>query len=143
MFTELTKIDRSELESRLVQSLTERGIDPGLLKQTLGDGVPVEELMLGVIEDAIREAAEANRESFRARQRKGIQDAISRGTPIGRPSRKDDKKFAEVLELYEDRQMTGDQAAKRLHIARGTFYRWVKEAHDAARVEKEEEAPAE
>lgn len=128
MFTELTKIERSDLESRLEQSLTERGIDPGLLTQTLGEGVPLKELMLGVIEEAIHEAAAANRESFRARQRKGIQDAIERGMPIGRPSRKDEKKFAEVLALYEDRQMTGDQAAKRLHIARGTFYRWVKEA---------------
>lgn len=141
LFTELTKIDRSELEDRLEQGLSERGIDPGLLTQTLGEqGVPVRELMLGVIEDAIREAAEANRESFRARQRKGIRDAISRGTPIGRPSRKDDKKFAEVFALYEDRQVTGDEAAKRLHVARGTFYRWVKEARAA---EKKEETPAE
>ncbi len=128
LFTELTKIERSDLESRLEQSLTERGLDPELLAQTLGEGVPLKELMLGVIEEAIHEAAAANRESFRARQRKGIQDAIERGMPIGRPSRKDEKKFAEVLALYEDRQMTGDQAAKRLHVARGTFYRWVKEA---------------
>lgn len=135
LFTELTKIDRSELQSRLEQSLTERGIDPGLLKETLGEKVPVEELMLNVIEDAIREAAEVNRESFRARQRKGIQDALNRGTPIGRPSRKDEKKFSEILALYEDHQMTGDQAAKRLRVARGTFYRWVKEAREASKTE--------
>ncbi len=136
LFTELTKLDRSDLEKLLAQSLSDRGIDTALLTQTLGETVSIRDLMIGVIEDALREAADANRESFRARQRKGIQDAIDRGTPIGRPSRKDEKKFAEVLALYEDRQMTGDQAAKRLHVARGTFYRWVKEAHDAAAEEK-------
>lgn len=92
LFTELTKLDRSDLEKLLAQSLSDRGIDTALLTQTLGETVSIRDLMIGVIEDALREAADANRESFRARQRKGIQDAIDRGTPIGRPSRKDEKK---------------------------------------------------
>lgn len=127
LFTELNKIDRPEIWKRLEQSLRERGIDPAVLKQTIGEGVAVEDLLASVLEELIDDAAEANRESFRARQRKGMADARSKGVPIGRPSQKDAAMFAAVKAMYEDRQITGQEAANRLGVARGTFYRWLKE----------------
>lgn len=127
LFTELNKIDRPEIWKRLEQSLRERGIDPAVLKQAIGEGVAVEDLLASVLEELIDDAAEANRESFRARQRKGMADAQSKGVPIGRPSQKDAAMFAAVKAMYEDRQITGQEAANRLGVARGTFYRWLKE----------------
>lgn len=130
LFTELSKIDRPEIWRRLERSLRERGLDPAVLQERLGDDVAVEDLLAGVIEELLGDAAEANRESFRARQRKGIADAQSKGVPIGRPSQKDEQLFREVCDLYNDRQLTGAEAAKRLGVARGTFYRWIKEAQE-------------
>ena len=71
---------------------------------------------------------DANRESFRARQRKGFEQAQAAGKSVGRPSRKSPEAFAQVRRMYEAHEISGAQAADLLGVARGTFYRWLKES---------------
>lgn len=73
LFTELKKIQDNDIEQTLTAKLEARGIDPSILQQELGGTeVTVEQLISEVVEGLIAQAADANRESFRARQRKGF-----------------------------------------------------------------------
>lgn len=134
LFTELKKIQDNDIEQTLTAKLEARGIDPSILQQELGDTeVTVEQLISEVVEGLIAQAADANRESFRARQRKGFEQAHAAGKSVGRPSRKSPESFRQVQQMYEMHEISGTQAAALLGVARGTFYRWLKEAHEGAR----------
>lgn len=133
LFTELKKIQDNDIEQTLTAKLEARGIDPSILQQELGDTeVTVEQLISEVVEGLIAQAADANRESFRARQRKGFEQAQAVGKSVGRPSRKSPESFRQVQQMYETHEISGTQAAALLGVARGTFYRWLKEAHEGA-----------
>ena len=73
LFTELKKIQDDDIEHALEERLKARGLDPAILHQSLGGSdVTVEELISDVVDGLIAKAVDANRESFRARQRKGF-----------------------------------------------------------------------
>ena len=85
LFTELKKIQDNDIEQTLAEKLEARGIDPSILQQELGGTeVTVEQLISEVVEGLIAQAADANRESFRARQRKGFEQAQAAGKSVGR-----------------------------------------------------------
>ena len=124
LFTELKKIQDNDIEQTLAEKLEARGIDPSILQQELGGTeVTVEQLISEVVEGLIAQAADANRESFRARQRKGFEQAQA-------ASRKSPESFRQVQQMYETHEISGTQAAALLGVARGTFYRWLKEAQE-------------
>lgn len=123
LFTELKKIQDNDIEQTLAEKLEARGIDPSILQQELGGTeVTVEQLISEVVEGLIAQAADANRESFRARQRKGFEQAQA--------ARKSPESFRQVQQMYETHEISGTQAAALLGVARGTFYRWLKEAQE-------------
>ena len=129
LFTELKKIQDDDIEQALEERLKARGLDPAILHQSLGGSdVTVEELISDVVDGLIAQAVDANRESFRARQRKGFEQAQAAGKSVGRPSRKSPAAFAQVRRMYEAHEISGAQAADLLGVARGTFYRWLKES---------------
>ena len=129
LFTELKKIQDDDIEQALEERLKARGLDPAILHQSLGGSdVTVEELISDVVDGLIAQAVDANRESFRARQRKGFEQAQAAGKSVGRPSRKSPEAFAQVRRMYEAHEISGAQAADLLGVARGTFYRWLKES---------------
>lgn len=133
LFTELKKIKENDIEQTLTEKMEERGLDPTILQQSIaGSDVTVEQLISEVVEGLIAQAADANRESFRARQRKGFEQAQAAGKAVGRPSRKSPEAFRQVQQMYETHEISGTQAAALLGVARGTFYRWLKEAQDGA-----------
>lgn len=133
LFTELKKIKENDIEQTLTEKMEERGLDPAILQQSIaGSDVTVEQLISEVVEGLIAQAADANRESFRARQRKGFEQAQAAGKAVGRPSRKSPEAFRQVQQMYETHEISGTQAAALLGVARGTFYRWLKEAQDGA-----------
>ena len=130
LFTELKKIQDDDFEQALEERLKARGLDPAILHQSLGGSdVTVEELISDVVDGLIAQAVDANRESFRARQRKGFEQAQAAGKSVGRPSRKSPAAFAQVRRMYEAHEISGAQAADLLGVARGTFYRWLKESN--------------
>ena len=129
LFTELKKIQDDDIEQALEERLKARGLDPAILHQSLGGSdVTVEELISDVVDGLIAQAVDANRESFRARQRKGFEQAQAAGKSVGRPSRKSPAAFAQVRRMYEAHEISGAQAADLRGAARGTFYRWLKES---------------
>lgn len=130
LFTELQKIRQENVHERLEERLRARGIDPSILGQELGRGITVEDLLSDVVDELIAEAADANRESFRARQRKGFRQAQAEGRAVGRPTRRTDTEFLRVKAMYEEKEISGAEAANMLGIARGTFYRWLKETSE-------------
>ena len=83
LFTELKKIQDNDIEQTLTAKLEARGVDPSILQQELGDTeVTVEQLISEVVEGLIAQASDANRESFRARQRKGFEQAQAAGKSV-------------------------------------------------------------
>ena len=130
LFTELKKIKDDDIQTVLVERMQARGLDPAILQQTLCGKLTVEQLISDVVEELIDEAATANRESFRARQRKGFEQAQAGGKAVGRPSRKSQESFEHVRRMYEAHEISGAHAAHMLGIARGTFYRWLKESSE-------------
>ncbi len=127
LFTELKKIKDDDIEAILAERVKARGLDPAVLQQSLAGKLTVEQLISDVVEELIGEAADANRESFRARQRKGFEQAQAGGKAVGRPSRRSDETFEQVRRMYEAHEISGAHAAQMLGVARGTFYRWLKE----------------
>lgn len=127
LFTELKKIKEDDIQTALMTQMQARGLDPTILQQKLCGKLTVEELISDIVEELIDEAATANRESFRARQRQGLEQAQANGKPIGRPTRKSPESFEQVRQMYETHEISGAQAAQLLGVARGTFYRWLKE----------------
>ena len=110
LFTELKKIQDNDIEQTLAEKLEARGIDPSILQQELGGTeVTVEQLISEVVEGLIAQAA---------------------GKSVGRPSRKSPESFRQVQQMYETHEISGTQAAALLGVARGTFYRWLKEAQE-------------
>ena len=87
LFTELKKIQDDDIEQALEERLKARGLDPAILHQSLGGSdVTVEELISDVVDGLIAQAVDANRESFRARQRKGYVQAQAAGKAGGPPA---------------------------------------------------------
>lgn len=127
LFTELKKIKEEDIQTALMTQMQARGLDPTILQQKLCDKLTVEELISDIVEELIDEAATANRESFRARQRQGFEQAQANGKQVGRPTRKSPESFEQVRRMYETHEISGAQAAQLLGVARGTFYRWLKE----------------
>lgn len=135
LFTELKKIQENDIEQTLTKQIMARGLNPAILRQSIaGSDVTVEQLISEVVEGLIAQAADANRESFRARQRKGFEQAQAAGKAVGRPSRKSPEAFRQVQQMYETHEISGTQAAALLGVARGTFYRWLKEAQESVAV---------
>ena len=127
LFTELGKISEEEIPEELRQALIARGLDPALLEERLSGDVTLRALAADVLEALVARAAEANREEFRARQRIGMEQALEQGKAIGRPSVRSDERFIEVRDMYREHEISGQEAADRLGVSRGTFYRWLKE----------------
>ena len=46
---------------------------------------------------------------------------------IGRPTRKQDKRFRKVKDMYLAQEVTGQEAARLLGVAPSTFYRWLRQ----------------
>lgn len=127
LFTELGKISEEEISEALRQALIARGLNPALLEERLSGDVTLQALASDVLETLVARAAEANREEFRARQRIGMEQALEQGKAIGRPSVRSDERFIEVRDMYREHEISGQEAADRLGVSRGTFYRWLKE----------------
>lgn len=143
LFTELEKIERKDVKCLLDAALRVRLGNPELLHERLEEAdATIEEVLCDVVLALLDNAAQANRESFRARQRKGFQDALEQGRRIGRPSQREDGEFARVRHLYQYERIGGQAAADMLGVSRGTFYRWLKEAKDREREQEREQERA-
>ena len=69
--------------------------------------------------------AEPGRENIKQRQAEGIRLAKERGVHMGRPRYVLPDNFVEVANAYINREITSNEAAKSLNMARSTFLKYV------------------
>ena len=127
LFTALQQYDSAQIQAELIQYLTELGLDESILNTTLRGDITIGSLTSGLTERLIAKAAEEDRRRFREKQSEGIARAQKAGVAIGRPTRKQDKRFHKVRDMYLAQEVTGQEAARLLGVAPSTFYRWLRQ----------------
>ncbi|MFI3175778.1 MAG: recombinase family protein [Bacillota bacterium] len=70
--------------------------------------------------------AETERDNIRQRQAEGIAIAKENGKHLGRPKKTIPRNFGEVYALYQAKEITMEEGAKRLEVSRTTYGRWVR-----------------
>lgn len=127
LFTALQQYDQERIQQEMRQYLQELGVTEAVLDTVLGDEVTVGAVISGLTERLITLAAEEDRRKFREKQSAGIARAQQAGVAIGRPTRKQDKRFRKIREMYAAQEVTGQEAARLLGVAPSTFYRWLRQ----------------
>ena len=131
LFTALKQYDFAQIQAELIQYIGELGLDESILNTTLRGDITIGSLTNGLTERLIAKAAEEDRRRFREKQSEGIARAQKAGVAIGRPTRKQDKRFHKVRDMYLAQEVTGQEAARLLGVAPSTFYRWLRQEGEA------------
>ncbi len=127
LFKTLQEYDIDQIRQELIQYTEELGLSKDALSATVEGKMTVEELVSKLAARLIDEAAQEDRRRFRQKQSEGIARAQQAGVAIGRPTRKQDKRFRRVREMYQAQEVTGQEAARLLSVAPSTFYRWLRQ----------------
>ncbi len=89
-------------------------------------GTFINDLILGLLSYV----AQTEREKIKTRQREGIDIALKHGTktgkPFGRPKISKPDNFNEVIDLWNNKQITARKAMKLLNLKPNTFYNFIK-----------------
>ena len=70
--------------------------------------------------------AQNERENIRQRQAEGIRIAKEKGIHMGRPPYKLPKNFNDVVSLYLNKELSNQEACKKLNMRKSTFFKYVK-----------------
>ena len=130
LFTALQQYDSAQIQAELIGYLGELGYTRSRVTTLRGD-ITIGSLTNGLTERLIAKAAEEDRRRFREKQSEGIARAQKAGVAIGRPTRKQDKRFHKVRDMYLAQEVTGQEAARLLGVAPSTFYRWLRQEGEA------------
>lgn len=129
LFTALYEYDEKRIQNELERYLEELGLEQAVLNTPLKENITVGSMVNGLTGRLIALAAEEDRKRFRQKQSEGIARAQQAGVVIGRPTRKQDKRFRKVRDMYMAQEVTGQEAARLLGVAPSTFYRWLRQEH--------------
>ena len=129
LFTALYEYDEKHIQNALERYLEELGLEQAVLNTPLKENITVGSMVNGLTGRLIALAAEEDRKRFRQKQSEGIARAQQAGVVIGRPTRKQDKRFRKVRDMYMAQEVTGQEAARLLGVAPSTFYRWLRQEH--------------
>ena len=129
LFTALYEYDEKHIQNELERYLEELGLEQAVLNTPLKQNITVGSMVNGLTGRLIALAAEEDRKRFRQKQSEGIARAQQAGVVIGRPTRKQDKRFRKVRDMYMAQEVTGQEAARLLGVAPSTFYRWLRQEH--------------
>ncbi len=127
LFKTLQEYDTDQIRGEMKQYLSELGLSESALSTVVDGKMTVEELVGKLTAHLIEQAAQEDRRRFRQKQSEGIARAQQAGVAIGRPTRKQDKRFRRVREMYQAQEVTGQEAARLLSVAPSTFYRWLRQ----------------
>ena len=106
----------------LTETLKKKGVQFISQKERIDTSGPAGRLMLQIF----GALAEFERETILERQAEGIAVAKAEGRMTGRPKKAVDT-FEDVYRDYEDKKISASEGARRLGIARSTWYRKVQE----------------
>ena len=101
-------------------------IDMPLLDTRIEGKNLVGKFIADVVLQVLSFVAENERETMKQRQAEGIRMAKLRGVKFGRPSTPIPSDFKEIINLYNQRLITSEEAIKMSNLTRGTFYRKLK-----------------
>ncbi len=127
LFKTLQEYDNNQIHDEMKQYLSELGLSENALSTMVDGKMTVEDLVGKLTAHLIEQAAQEDRRRFRQKQSEGIARAQQAGVAIGRPTRKQDKRFRRVREMYQAQEVTGQEAARLLSVAPSTFYRWLRQ----------------
>lgn len=127
LFKTLQEYDNDQIRAQMIAYLSELGLSESVLSVELDGKMTVAELVSKLTAHLIEKAAQEDRRRFRQKQSEGIARAQQAGVAIGRPTRKQDKRFRRVREMYQAQEVTGQEAARLLSVAPSTFYRWLRQ----------------
>ncbi len=127
LFKTLQEYDNNQIHNEMKQYLSELGLSENALSTMVDGKMTVEDLVGKLTAHLIEQAAQEDRRRFRQKQSEGIARAQQAGVAIGRPTRKQDKRFRRVREMYQAQEVTGQEAARLLSVAPSTFYRWLRQ----------------
>ncbi len=140
MLSVKNEYNRVDIE-RLLEEHTERlGLTRDELEREVRQGLTLHELLCTLTSDAIRTVRERESAELRRRQREGMTRAQEQGVTLGRPSKRSDRRFEKIRVLYEKKEISAEEASKRLHVSISTFYRWLRQSRraDAANAQQED-----
>ena len=109
----------------------EIGVDICVLDMPLLDTRHGKDLMGTFIADLVLQilsfVAQNERENIRKRQEQGIAAAKARGVKFGRPTLEPPEDFAQVVEAWEQKDLSFSRALAACGMSQATFYRRLKE----------------
>lgn len=127
LFTTLLQLTETQLQEEITRYCADHGLDQSILDQPVAPNLTMETFVSELTEQLIARAAEEDRIRFRERQRNGIRQARENGVTIGRPTRKRNRQYIKIRDMYRRREVTGQEASRLLGIAPSTFYRWLRQ----------------
>lgn len=109
----------------------EKGVDIVVLDMPLLDTRRGKDLMGTFLSDIVLQVlsfvAENERKNIRQRQAEGISAAKARGVQFGRPKVKVPDNFCEIVEAWERKEISIQEASKKCGVSETTFYRRLRE----------------
>lgn len=109
----------------------EKGVDIVVLDMPLLDTRRGKDLMGTFLSDIVLQVlsfvAENERKNIRQRQAEGILAAKGRGVQFGRPKVKIPDNFCEIVEAWERKEISIQEAIKKCGVSESTFYRRLRE----------------
>nr|WP_243108399.1 recombinase family protein [Maliibacterium massiliense] len=85
-------------------------------------------LIADIVLQLLSYVAQTERENIRLRQAEGIAAAKLKGVRFGRPSLPVPQEFYPLYAQWQAGQISGCEAARRLHVAHNTFFKWARSA---------------
>jgi DNA invertase Pin-like site-specific DNA recombinase len=127
LFTTLLQLSETQLQEEITRYCADHGLDLSIMDQPVAPNLTMGTFVSELTEQLIARAAEEDRIRFRERQRNGIRQARENGVTIGRPTRKRNRQYIKIRDMYRRREVTGQEASRLLGIAPSTFYRWLRQ----------------
>lgn len=128
IITSLDRLGRNAKEMEVEwKDLQDRGINIKVLDMPLLDTSTKDDLtnqlVSKIVFDLLSYFAEIERVKIKTRQAEGIRAARLAKKHLGRPKKEITPKMIIVFEMFQNREITGRNAAKELNIGESTFYK--------------------
>lgn len=131
MITAKKEYSKEEIAEVLQRHLAELGMTEEVLSKEVRDGLSVNDLLISIVSDVVAAVKEREKEDLRQRQREGMLRAQEQGVVLGRPSKRSDSRFERIRARYENKDITAEEAVRRMSVSISTFYRWLRQSRNA------------
>lgn len=108
--------------------------DMGITQEELNRevmGTSLNELICTVVSEVVATVKAHEKEKLRQRQREGMRRAQEQGVTLGRPCKRSDARFERIRARYESKDISAEEAARRMSVSISTFYRWLRQSRNA------------